>query len=86
MLKISVTSTPYYDNLGGINDSSTSELSVTFQDDASSLEIFAKMIKILEYMGYTKQTKKLWLRYGNLLTEDGYLTNDMEMCESQEND
>ena len=79
MLKINYTSEPYYyNNVWGINDTSTKNLEITFADDSATTEIIAQIIKLLEFMGYSRQTKKQWLNMIEDLTCDGYLINDIE--------
>ena len=79
MLKLTYTSEPYYyNNVWGINDTSTKNLEMTFDSDSSSVEIIAQLIKVLEFMGYSKQTKQQWLNMVEDLTSDGYLINDIK--------
>ena len=83
MLKIIYTSEPFYSDLG-LNDTATKELTMSFDEESSSVEIIAQIIKLLEFMGYSKQTKTQWINMVEDLSWDGYLIDDQEK-ESQEN-
>lgn len=77
MLKVIYKSEPFYSDCG-INDPATKELSMIFDNDCSSIEIIAQIIKLLEFMGYSKQTKTQWTDMIESLVWDGYLLNDEE--------
>lgn len=83
MLEIKYTAQPFYSNVGGINDPCTKNLVLQFDDEASSLEIIAQLVKVLEFMGYSKQTKSMWLDFVDAMAWDGVLIDDLK--ESQEN-
>ena len=83
MLKIIYTSEPFYSEVGGFNEPVTKELAMTFENDSSSGEIIAEMVKLLEFMGYSRQTKSSWLQMVDDLTFDGYLINDTKEEEKE---
>lgn len=78
MLEIKYTAQPFYSNVGGINDPCTKKLELQFENDATSLEIIAQLVKVLEFMGYSKQTKSSWIDFVDAMAWDGVLINDLK--------
>lgn len=77
MFKIIYKAEPSYYTCG-INEPATTELTKNFNNDSSVTEIIAQLIKVLEFMGYSKQTKAQWLNMIDDLVWDGYLINDSQ--------
>ena len=77
MFKIIYKAEPFYSTCG-INEPATTELTMDFNNDSSVIEIIAQLIKVLEFMGYSKQTKTQWLNMIEDLVWDGYLINDSQ--------
>ena len=74
MLKMIYTRTPQRYNIGGIEEVATVDMTLTFDDEASYTEILAEIIKLLEFMGYSKQDRQSWENMTDLLVWDGYIT------------
>lgn len=92
MLKIIYKADPYYTPIGGLNEPCSKHLTVEFDTDASSTEILAEVVKIMEYMGYSKFS---YSRLHNAIMDlvyDGVIADDRteltcNCCEDcQEND
>lgn len=84
MLKIIYNAKPFYTQCGGINEPCEKDLQLVFNEDASSVEIIAQFIKVLEFMGYPKQTKTQWLNMIEDLVCDGYLIEDKKEKQERE--
>jgi hypothetical protein len=77
MLKIEFTSKPFYSSVGGfLNDPTEKNLSMTFDDDCSSVEILAEIVKLLQFMGYSINSKKNLLDAVDEIVADNSLIKD----------
>jgi len=77
MLKIIYESEPFYsDNM--INDPTNTKLEVVFEPDSGTTEIIAKMIDILQFMGYPKPSKLSWEHMMDALIWDGKIEDDLK--------
>ena len=75
MLKIIYESEPFYTD-HGLNDTSTKKLEMSFDNDSSVTEILAQILKLLEFMGYSKQSVSSFESIIDDLTWDGYIIDD----------
>ena len=75
MLKIIYESEPFYTD-HGLSDTSTKKLEMTFASDSSVTEILAQILKLLEFMGYSKQSVSSFESIIDDLAWDGYVIDD----------
>lgn len=77
MIKMSYTQKPFYTDCG-MNQPCDKDLSITFDEDASSNEIIAEVIKVLTYAGYSKPTRSYALNVIDQLVDEGIIEDDTE--------
>jgi len=75
MLKIIYESKPFYsDNM--LNDPTNTKLEVVFEEDSGYTEIIAKLMDILQFMGYPKQSKISWEHMMDTFIWEGIIEDD----------
>lgn len=80
MLKIVYETKPFYTE-HALNDPSTTNLEIMFDEDASYTEIIAKIMQVLEFMTFPKPTKTSWEHMMDTLIWDGKIIDDTEKKE-----
>lgn len=76
MLKITYTTEPYYVE-HGLNDPSTTKLEVVFESHSTYLELIAKFMDILHFMGFGKPTRTGWEYITDRLIQEGKIEDDI---------
>lgn len=85
MIKITYNAEPFYSNVCVINEPCAKELTIAFDQDASSTEILNEIIRLLKYAGYSFIDKKSTLLDAiDTMCYDGVVEDDTK--ESQENE
>lgn len=77
MLKITYETKPFYTE-HALNDPSTTNLEIVFNEDAGYTEIIAKVMQVLEFMTFPKPTKTSWEHMMDTLIWDGKIEDDTE--------
>lgn len=77
MLKITYTTKPFYTE-HALNDPSTTNLEIVFDEDAGYTEIIAKVMQVLEFMTFPKPTKTSWEHMMDTLIWEGRIKDDTE--------
>ena len=79
MIKFTYTAEPFYSEHCGINEPCTKELTITFDNDASSTEIINELIRLLKYAGYSYIDRKSTLISAiDDMVDDGVVFDDIE--------
>jgi Mg2+ and Co2+ transporter CorA len=79
MLKIIYNEKPYYSNGGEYNDPTTKDLTITFDDEASTPEILGQVIRLLQFMTYPVNSKKqLYDIIDRIVDSNSLIVDDLE--------
>ena len=79
MIKFTYTAEPFYSGLCGINEPCTKDLTITFDNDASSTEIINELVRLLKYAGYSYIDRKSALISAiDDMVDDGVVFDDIE--------
>ena len=83
MIKISYNAEPFYTDFG-MNEPCKKDLEVTFDEDCSSAEVIAEMLKVLRYAGYGEFTATYLEDLIEELIWDGVIKDNREPEEKEE--
>jgi len=75
MLKIIYKREPFYTD-NGINDPTTTNLEIEFEQDCTYTEMIAKFMQVLEFMTFPKPSKTSWEHMMDALIWEGKIEDD----------